>query len=192
MSYLTTLARTLAWTSSTEAGNFGIEDWDNILLGCLQTASPNQNSLPTTNRKIKGGGGGMDCSYAHYIPGMVMGMLHNYSTARCFHCKFLKINFLNIYNSVIIMTKYFGWLKVHHSLMCEIVSEFVVYVLNTFTTILMPVRYNPWNLNIYSPFSRCFLFFVFVWDPIFFSFVLQVLLALEISVGLLSVSHTID
>jgi hypothetical protein len=86
-------------------------------------------------------------------------------------------------------TKYFGWLKIHHFLMNESISEFVLNVLNTFTTVLKPVRDNPWNLSMYSPISRCFLFCVFVWGSIFLSFVLQVLLALEVNVGLLSVSR---
>ena len=37
---------------STKPQNFDIENWDRILLGCSQTASPNQSNLSTTNRKI--------------------------------------------------------------------------------------------------------------------------------------------
>lgn len=55
-SYITSLARTSAWTSSTKPQSFDIEDCDRILLGCSQSTSPNQSSLPTTNRKIKGEG----------------------------------------------------------------------------------------------------------------------------------------
>jgi hypothetical protein len=51
--YHTSRARTLVWTSSTKPQISDIEDRDRILLGCSQTASPNQSSLPTTSRKIK-------------------------------------------------------------------------------------------------------------------------------------------
>lgn len=46
------ISQDIGRTSSTKLQSFDIEDWDRILLGCSQTALPNQSSLSTTNRKI--------------------------------------------------------------------------------------------------------------------------------------------
>lgn len=183
VSYVMSLASILVWTSWRKPQSFDIEDWGRILLGCSQTASPNQSSLSTTSRKqennegrVKGKqrGEGMNCGCAYCILRMMMGALFTYCTAWCFRCKFLKINLGKICSSVSAWQpqNILGGWRFIRDLWVKFVSKFVVNILHTFTTELKPVKYNPWNLNVCGCLSRPFLLSLLVWSPIFFSSVL--------------------